>query len=138
MSEVRVQWIGEDRYVGTDSTRHSVVMSTVKSGVGMKPSDMLLIAVGACSAVDVVEILQKKRVDLRGVDIKVSGEQDADPPWTFRKIHIDYALCGRGLTGKAVEQAIALAEDKYCSVAATVRGVADMTHSYHIVEECDD
>lgn len=135
MAEVSVQWIGDGRFVGTDSTNHSVVISTAKSGVGMKPSDMLLVALGACSAVDVVGILQKKKVDLRGLDIKVSGEQDADPPWTFRKIHVDYTLCGGGLTEKAVEQAISLSEEKYCSVSATIRGVAHITNSYHIVEE---
>ncbi|MGH2594267.1 MAG: OsmC family protein [Anaerolineae bacterium] len=135
MAEVKVQWIGGERFVGIDSTQHSVVMSTLKEGVGMRPSEMLLVAVGACSAVDVVGILQKKRLDLRALDIKVTGEQDADPPWTYRKIHVNYTLRGKGLTDKAVEQAITLSEEKYCSVSTTVRGVAAITHSYQILEE---
>jgi putative redox protein len=135
MGEVNVQWIGGERFAGFDSTRHSVVMSSAREGVGMKPSDMLLVALGACSAVDVVNILRKKRLDLRRLDIKVSGEQEADPPWTFRKIKVEYTLAGTGLTDTAVEQAIALSEEKYCSVAATVRGRAVITHSYCIEEE---
>ena len=135
MGEVSVQWIGGGRFVGIDSTNHSVVMSTAKEGVGLKPSDLLLIALGACSAVDVVNILEKKRLGLSALDIKVCGEQEAEAPWTFHQIHIEYTLRGRGLTGKAVEQAITLSEEKYCSVAATVRGAATLSHSYRIVEE---
>ena len=135
MAEVSVQWIGGERFVGIDSTQHSLVMSTRREGVGMKPSDLLLVALGACSAVDVVGILQKKRLDLRGLDIKVTGEQDADPPWTFRTIHIEYILRGKGMTDRAVQQAIKLSEEKYCSVSATVGGVAAITHSYQILED---
>jgi len=135
MAEVSVQWIGGERFVGIDSTQHSLVMSTRREGVGVRPSDLLLVALGACSAVDVVGILQKKRVDLRGLDIKVTGEQDPDPPWTFRKIHIEYILRGKGMTDRAVQQAIKLSEEKYCSVSATVSGVAAMTHSYQILED---
>ena len=135
MAEVSVQWIGGGRFVGIDSTNHSVVMSTAKEGVGLKPSDLLLLALGACSTVDVVNILEKKRLDLSALDIKVCGEQEAEAPWTFRQIHIEYTLRGRGLIGKAVEQAITLSEEKYCSVAATLRGAAALSHSYQIVEE---
>jgi putative redox protein len=135
MGEVSVQWIGGGRFVGIDSTNHSVVMSTAREGVGMKPSDMLLVALGACSAVDVVNILAKKRLDLRALDVQVTGEQCADPPWTFNKVHVEYTLRGRDLTEKAVEAAISLSEEKYCSVAATVRGAATITHSYRILEE---
>jgi putative redox protein len=135
MDEVSVKWIGGGRFIGIDSTDHSVVLSTAKEGVGVKPSDMLLVALGACTAVDIVNILEKKRLNLSALDIKISGEQDADPPWTFRKVHVEYTLRGQGLTDKAVEQAIALSEEKYCSVAATVRGVVEITNTFHILEE---
>jgi putative redox protein len=135
VGEVSVKWIGGGRFVGIDSTDHSVVLSTAKEGVGVKPSDMLLVALGACTAVDIVNILEKKRLNLSALDIKISGEQDADPPWTFRKVHVEYTLRGQGLTDKAVEQAIALSEEKYCSVAATVRGVVEITNTFHILEE---
>ncbi|HLF29256.1 MAG TPA: OsmC family protein [Anaerolineae bacterium] len=137
MGEASVQWISGGRFVGIDSTQHSVVMSTAEEGVGIKPSDMLLLALGACSAVDVVKILEKKRMALQALDIKVNGEQDAEAPWTFRKVHLAYVLCGKDLTEKAVQQAIELSEDGYCSVASTVRGIAEITHSYQIMEECE-
>jgi putative redox protein len=137
MAEVQVQWIGGQRFVGIDSTQHTVVMSSAQEGVGIKPSDLLLLAVGTCSAVDVVGILEKKRAELRALDIQVTSEQDAEPPWTFRKVHIAYTLQGRKLTDKAVQQAIELSEEKYCSVAATICGVAQLTHSYRIVEDTD-
>ena len=138
MGQVQVTWVQNEQFVGTDSTKHSIVLSTGGEGTGSKPSDLLLIALGACSSVDVVGILKKKRQKFTGLQIQVSGEQDADPPWAFRKIHIEYRLRGRGLSEKAVQQAIELSECKYCSVAATLRGVAEITSSFQIVEESND
>jgi putative redox protein len=135
MAEVSIRWLTSQQFVGIDSTKHSVVLSSADEGVGMKPSDLLLIALAGCTAVDMVDILRKKRVELSSFDIAVSGEQDADPPWTFRKIHLSYRLGGKGLTEKAVEQAIKLSEEKYCSVAATVRGVAEITREYELLPE---
>jgi putative redox protein len=128
-----LNWLSGKRFVGIDSTNHSVVLSSKDEGIGVKPSDMLLLALASCTAVDVVEILAKKRMSLSCLEIITSGEQDADPPWTFRKIHLKYRLDGEGLTEKAVEQAIQLSEEKYCSVAATVRGVAQITTEFEIM-----
>jgi putative redox protein len=136
-STTTLNWLSGKRFVGIDSTNHSVVLSSRDEGVGVKPSDMLLIALAACTAVDVVEILAKKRMPLTSLDIVTSGEQDADPPWTFRKIHMKFCLSGASLTGKAVEQAILLSEEKYCSVAATIRGVAEITTEFEIIKEGD-
>jgi len=133
MAEATVRWLTGKQFVGVDSTRHSVVLSSADEGVGVKPSDLILIALAACTAVDVVDILRKKRAELSSFEINVSGEQDADPPWTFRKIHLRYRLGGKGLTKKAVEQAIQLSEEKYCSVAATIRGVAEITREFELL-----
>ena len=136
-STTTVQWLSGKRFVGIDSTNHTVVLSSQDEGVGVKPSEMLLIALASCTAVDVVEILSKRRMPLDSMEIITTGEQDADPPWTFRKIHLKYCLSGRGLTDKAVEQAIQLSEDKYCSVAATVRATAEITTEFEIICEGD-
>lgn len=133
MGVTTVKWIGGKRFVGIDSTNHSVVLSTADEGVGMKPSELMLVALAACTAVDVVEILAKKRMPLEMLEIAASGVQDADPPWAFRQIHLKYCLQGSGLTDQAVQQAIELSEEKYCSVAATLRGVAEITYSYEII-----
>jgi putative redox protein len=134
MGTATVKWITGKQFVGIDSTHHSVVLSTVDEGIGVKPSDLLLIAVASCTAVDVVEILTKKRMPLTCLEISASGEQDQDPPWTFRKIHLHFQLGGDNLTEKAVAQAIQLSEEKYCSVAATIRATARVTTDFEIIE----
>jgi putative redox protein len=135
MSSAKVKWIGGKQFVGIDSTNHSVVLSTTDEGVGMKPSEMLLVALSSCTAVDIVDILMKKRTPLDFLEISANAEQDADPPWTFRKIHLTYKVRGKGLKEKDVEQAIDLSEQKYCSVAATLRGVAEITTSFELLPE---
>ena len=133
MATISVRWVNERNFVGVDSTGHSVVLSGQKNGIGVSPSQMLLVALAACSSVDVVEILEKKRKKLTLLEVTATGEQDPDPPWTYRKIHVKYRLGGKDLSAKAVEQAIRLSEEKYCSVAATVRGVAKISTEYEIV-----
>ena len=135
MGTTTVKWISGKQFIGIDSTQHSVVLSTPDEGVGIKPSDLLLIAVASCTAVDIVEILSKKRMPLDYLEIICSGEQDQDPPWTFRKIHLRFIIGGQNLTEKAVAQAIQLTEEKYCSVAATVRATAEITTEFEILEE---
>ena len=134
---VRVKWVERRQFVGTDASKHSVVMSSQdeENGTGMSPSQLLLVGLGGCTAYDVVGILEKKRQSLSGLEVTVTGEQDPDPPWTYRKIHIHYRVQGKGLTDKAVHDAIKLSEEKYCSVAATLRGIAEITYDYEIVEE---
>jgi len=134
MGTTTVKLIEGKKFIGIDSTNHSVVISTPDEGVGMKPSELLLVALASCTAVDVVEILAKKRTPLTSLEITSSGEQDADPPWTFRKIHLHYKLGGKNLKEKDVAQAIELSEEKYCSVAATLRGVTQITYDFEIME----
>ncbi len=137
MAEVKVKWAGDEEFVGTDSTRHSLVMSGQlgDEATGFKPSDLMLIALGGCTGVDLVYILQKKRQNLTGLQIQVSAEQDPGPPWTFRKIHLEYTLWGAELAVPAVERAIKLAEEKYCSVGSTLSGTAEITSSYLIIDD---
>lgn len=131
-----LRWIpGGKSFVSTDSTGHSVVMSTPDENTGMKPSELVLSALAGCASVDVVDILAKKRTPLSHLKVEVSAEQDSDPPWTFRKIHLKFIVRGEGLTEKNVEQAIALSKEKYCSVASSLRGVAEITTSLEILED---
>jgi putative redox protein len=138
MGTVTVRWIGGQQYVGIDSTNHSVVMSTTSEGVGMKPSELILVALAACTGVDVVDILTKKRTPITSLEIQVDGEQDPNPPWPYRKIHISYRLRGKTLTDKGVRQAIQLSEEKYCSVSATLRGVAEIKTDFEILPEVEE
>jgi putative redox protein len=137
MGTAKVKWIEGKQFIGIDSTNHSVILSTPDEGIGIKPSDLLLIALASCSSVDVVEILAKKRMTLTHLEISSSAEQDQDPPWTFRKIHMHYIIGGKNLTEKAVAQAIQLSEEKYCSVAATIRDTAHITTDFEILPDPD-
>jgi putative redox protein len=134
---IHVKWLEKRQFVGTDSSKHSVVMSSQdeENSVGMSPSQLLLVGLGGCTAYDVVSILEKKRQKLTGLAVTVTGEQGEDPPWPYRKIHIHYEVQGERLRDKAVHDAIELSEKRYCSISATVRGVAEITYDYTIVEQ---
>jgi putative redox protein len=139
MGQVVVSWFQNQQFVGIDSTKHSVVMSGTgpEDGVGMKPSELLLVSLGGCTIYDVVSILRKKRQQITDVRVIVSGEQDSDPPWAFNRIHVHYEVRGRGLSHEAVAQAIQLSEEKYCSVSATLSKAAELTYDFEVVEESE-
>jgi putative redox protein len=128
---IQVKWLEDKQFVGIDSTGHSVVLSSPADGVGMKPSDLLLVSLAGCTGYDVVDILGKQRQKLVSLTIEISAEQDPEPPWTFRHIHAVYRLRG-DLDRSAVRRAIELSEEKYCSVAATVRCAANLTWEFEI------
>jgi len=101
---------------------------------GAKPSDLLPVSLAACTAYDVVIILRKQRQELRALEVRITSTQDIDPPWTFRTIHSHFVLTGR-VDGRKAARAIELAESKHCAVAATLRDVVRITHSYEIVTD---
>lgn len=133
MSTATVRWVKDKQFVGMDAHQHSLVLSGDDPPTGMRPSHLLLVALATCSSVDLVEILKKKRMTLSWMEIKIDGEQDPEPPWPYRRIRMSFRLNGRGLTELAVAQAIKLSHEKYCSVAATVRGVAEVSTDFEIV-----
>ena len=134
---VSVTWLQNKQFVGVGDSKRSVVMSGQDEAnlIGVSPSEMLLLGLAGCSAYDVVGILEKKKATLTGLEVKVRGEQEADPPWPYRHIHLEYIVRGRGLTEKSVADAIHLSETKYCSVAATIRPTAEITTSYQVILE---
>jgi putative redox protein len=139
LSTAKVVWVENKQFVGIDSSNHSVVLSTQdeNNAIGVKPSDMLLVAVASCTAVDVVQILEKKRMPLAAMTIQVEAEQDEEPPWTFRSIHMHFQVAGKNLTQEDVLKAIELSEGKYCSVAASLRGTVEITTSLEIMSDPD-
>jgi putative redox protein len=143
LSNVAVSWNGKDSqmFTGRDSFGHIVVSgSWPKDGEagwqewkGLKPSDLLLISLASCAGHDVVLILGRQRQQLTNLYIDVQASQLPDPPYTFTDIHMTYTFEGIGLDTEKVSRAIILSEEKYCSVAATIRCVANLTHSFEIV-----
>ncbi|MGO9013342.1 MAG: OsmC family protein [Dissulfurispiraceae bacterium] len=145
MGRINVQWVGEDSrmFIGRDSNGSTVVAgSWPKEGgkqseewKGLKPSDLLVISLCSCSAYDVVEIMKKQRQDLTGLYISADAEQASGPPYQFTKIHLHYVITGRNISAQKTEKAIELSQNKYCSVAATIRGVTKITHSFEVKSE---
>jgi len=97
--------------------------------------ELLLIALGSCTGVDVISILKKKRQKVTDYRIEVSGERREDFPRSYTRLNVKHVVRGRHLSEQAVARAIQLSDQKYCSVAATLRGTAEIVTSYEIVEE---
>ena len=137
MGKATVTWVQELQFVGTDSTKHSVVVSAPDeaNGIGMKPSELLLISLGACTVYDIVNILTKKRKKIFHLRVEVEGEQQNTPPWPFTHIHVHYVIGGEGISERDVAQAIRLSHEKHCSVSATLRHAVDLTHDYELLPD---
>src|SRR5579864_7434420 len=127
MQTANVQWIGKERFVARSPSGHLVPLDSDRSSNGAPgPMELLLVALGACTATDVVSILDKKRQKLDSLEVQVSGERAVEPPTVWVKLEIVYKLRGL-LDEKAVERAIQLSEEKYCSVSAMLRKTARIT-----------
>jgi putative redox protein len=132
MQTARAQWVGKERFVAQSPSGHMVALDSDRSSNGAPgPMELLLVALGACTATDVVSILAKKRQKLDSLEVDVSGEPAAEPPTVWVKLEIVYKLRGI-LDEKAVDHAIELSEEKYCSVAAMLRKTAPITFRYEI------
>ncbi|HEX8287063.1 MAG TPA: OsmC family protein [Pyrinomonadaceae bacterium] len=130
-----IQYAGDEFLIGTTPSGHAQAIDTKgERKSAPSPMEMLLVSVGACTAVDVVSILQKKRQQVTEYKVEVTGERREEMPRAFTKFHIHHIVYGRGISEAAVAHAIELSDTKYCSVAATVRPTAEITTSYEIVE----
>lgn len=128
---VRLNWTPEEQFILSDNDDHRIVMKKPK---GVKPSDLMAMALIGCSSYDVVEILQKQRQDLRELKVTAESVQDNDPPWRFRKIHIHYRAIGKDIDPEKLRKAIEISEGKYCSVYATLKDAIEITHDYEVAE----
>ncbi|HZX27382.1 MAG TPA: OsmC family protein, partial [Telluria sp.] len=99
-----------------------------------RPMEMVLVGAGGCTAYDVVLILKRGREDVRGCDVTLQAERAETDPKVFTKINFHFVVSGRNLKPAAVERAIALSHDKYCSATIMLAKSADITHSFEIVE----
>jgi putative redox protein len=133
----RVQWIGKQQFVAVGPSGHAVSMDSDRSSnTAPGAMELLLVALGACSATDVVIILEKKRQKLQSLEVICSGERAADPPQVWTKLNVLFRLRGQ-LEESGVKQAIQLSEEKYCSVSATLKKTADLTWNYEILPPTD-
>lgn len=138
MQTARVRWMGKEQFLAVFPSGHALALdSDRKTNTAPGPMEMLLVALGACTATDVVVVLAKKRQRLESLEVSVSGERAAKPPTVWVKLEVVYKLRGQ-LDEKAVRDAIELSEKKYCSVAATLRKTAPITFRYEILPPTAD
>jgi len=132
MQTARVQWVGKEQFIAQAPSGHLVPLdSDRKSNGAPGPMELLLLALGSCTATDVVAILTKKRQNLVGLEVEVSGERATEPPLVWTRLELVYKLRGN-LDEEAVKHTIQLSEEKYCSVAAMLRRSAPITFRYEI------
>jgi len=129
-----VTWAGGYLFLGSDDHGHSVVYdSTSEHQKGISPMRSLLTSLGACTGMDIVAILGKRKQNLKSLKVLVSGEQPAHGyPKPWQTIEVKYVLSGEGLDPKYVQEAIRDSSEKFCSVASSLRPTATISYSYEI------
>ena len=133
MQTASVKWVGEEKFVATSPSGHAInVDSDRHSNTAPGPMELVLMALGACTATDIVSILRKKRQKLESLEVICSGERAAEPPTVWKKLEIVYRLRGQ-LDDKAVAHAIQLSEGKYCSVSAMLKTTAALSWRYELL-----
>jgi len=125
-------------FVGKADSNHWVVIDTPKETCGFEaactPMELVLIALGGCSGADVVSILDKKKVSLKGFEINIDAERADDYPKVFTKINLEYVFYGQTIKSEHIERAITLSQEKYCSVLAMLKNSVTINSTYKIVE----
>jgi putative redox protein len=125
-------------FVGKTDSNHWITMDGPEnffgSNAGIRPKELILLGLAGCTGSDVVAILQKKKVDLKGFEINITAEQQEEHPQVFTKIHLEFLFYGNNIAEKDVERAIELSQTKYCSVTVMLQKAVEITHSFRIIE----
>jgi len=134
--ETSLKWAGGAAFIGRSSSGHSVIMDGPQEGggkdLGIRPMEMLLLGMGACSSYDVISILKKSRQQITDCDVSITGSRADDHPRIFTDIHIHFTIIGKSLKKKQVERAIKLSAEKYCSASIMLGAMANITHDFDI------
>jgi putative redox protein len=136
--QATVKWVDGTMFVGETGSGHAVVMDGPPDhggrNMGIRPMEMLLLGVGGCSSFDVVQILQKGRNDIVSCVAEVSAERVDAIPSVFSKIHLHFIVSGRNLKASAVERAVNLSAEKYCSASIMLSKAVPITHDFEVIE----
>ena len=131
-----IHYAQNDLFIGISPSGHAITLDTKHDRASAPtPMELLLIALGSCTAVDVIGILQKKRETVTDYRVEVRGERRDDHPRSYKRMEVRHIVRGKNIAETSVAQAIELSETKYCSVAATLRPTAKIVSSYEIIEE---
>ncbi len=137
--ETVIKFVDGLRFIAEGSTGHAIVMDGDPefggSDTAPRPTELVLMGLGGCTGMDVISILRKKRQEVTGFELIVRGKRADSHPKKFMEIHIEYVVKGKNISEDAVKRAVQLSMEKYCSVKATLEGVAKITYSYRIEGE---
>lgn len=126
------------RFVGSGDTGHGILMESKLADtpqVASSPMEVVLMALGGCSSVDIVDIMRKQRQELSSLEVAIKAERVQDFPRVFTKADLQFSASGEGLTDTGLQRAVALSMEKYCSVAAILRkSGCEITYSHKLVE----
>lgn len=136
--KARVKWVEGALMVGESASGHAVVMDGPPEhggrNLGVRPMEMLLLGMGGCSEFDVVHILKKGRHDVRFCEVELTAERAETEPKVFTRIHAHFKVGGPGLSEKAVERAVKLSAEKFCSASIMLGAMAEISHDFELVE----
>ena len=139
--ECTVRWTGLSgmTFLAETGSGHVVAMDGAPEGGGRnlapRPMEVVLLGTGGCTAYDVVVILRKSGQDVRGCEVTLKSERAETDPKVFTKVHFHFTVTGRNLKSNVVERAIKLSHDKYCSASIMMEKMAEITHSFEIVDD---
>ena len=134
MVEAQVTWSDGERFVGSASSGHAIVIDSDRQrNTAPGPMELVLIGLCACTATDVVSILGKKREPFIGVHVRAEAERASEAPTVYKSIKLIYTISGQ-VSRKAAEDAVRLSEEKYCSVSAMLKNTARITTELHFAE----
>ncbi len=126
MTEASAVWVNEERFLGEATSGHGVVVDAGEKKLGPSPMELVLVGLCGCTASDVVTILRKKREAFTRLEVRAKAERAGEPPKVFTEIHLTYMVSGN-VSKKAMEDAVRLSKEKYCSVSAMLEKTAKIT-----------
>lgn len=136
--DAKVKWNGKMAFTGTAGSGHDVVMDAHTrvggENSGARPTELVLMGLGGCTAMDVVSILGKMKQDVTDLEIKLHADKTETHPKIFKDIVIEYVVTGHNIDRGAVEKAVMLSKEKYCSVQAMLRKAADIEVKITVIE----
>lgn len=137
--KARVKWVEQVSFLGETESSHAVLMdgSPAAGGrnLGPRPMEMLLLGAGGCTSFDVMSILKKSRQAVSGCYVELDAERAETDPKVFTKIHMHFVVTGKGIKPEAVEKAIKLSAEKYCSASIMLGATAAITHDFEVIQE---
>ncbi len=137
--KARVKWVEQVSFLGESESGHAVLMDGAPAAggrnLGPRPMEMLLLGAGGCTSFDVIAILKKSRQAVTDCYVELEAERAETDPKIFTKIHMHFVVKGKDIKPEAVEKAIKLSAEKYCSASIMLGAMATVTHDFEVIQE---